>query len=60
MGYRGRLIWIFTAEVLRLDTAATAENGPGAVGYDHDFREPLKAADGTTSRVYHPAVELDC
>ena len=43
---RGRLIYPFTVEIARLDTAATAADpdgaGPLTSGYDEDFREPVK------------------
>lgn len=59
MGYRGRLIWPFIAEVAKLNTVATSVNGaPLATGYDHDFKEPVKKADGTTSRSYDPGIQL--
>lgn len=61
MGYRGRLIFPFTAHVARLDTTATAANGaPLSDGYDYDFKEPVKKADGTTARVYKPVDKLPC
>lgn len=46
MGYRGRLIWPFVAEIYRLDTAATAA-GPPTPGYDEDFREPVRVPDSS-------------
>lgn len=58
MGYRGRLIWPFTAEVLLFNTAITALNGPDGVGFDHDFKAPLKQTNGTTSRVFDHAIRL--
>jgi hypothetical protein len=61
MSYRGRLIWPFRATIERLDTQATAANpGPTAGGYDHDFKEPRKRADGTTNTVYMAPIILNC
>lgn len=61
MGYRGRLIWEFVAHVAKLNTLATSVNGaPLDDGYDYDFKEPVKKADGTTSRVYDAAIPIPC
>lgn len=61
MGYRGRLIWPFTARIAKLDTLATSVNGaPLSGGYDFDFKEPVKKSDGTTSRVYGNPIDLPC
>lgn len=52
MSYRGRLIWPFTVDIARLDTAATAaEAGVGYVtgGYDPDFKEPVMLDQGPGS-----------
>lgn len=49
MSYRGRLIWPFTADIARLDTAGTAAAaGAGVVsgGYDPDFKEPVTLDQG--------------
>lgn len=59
MGYRGRLIWPFRATIRRLDTTATAANaGPTPGGYDHDFKEPRKRADGSLNTAYKPEIVL--
>lgn len=60
MGYRGRLIFPMEAEILRLDTLATSVNGPGGQGFDPLFKEPLKEADGTTSRLFKAAKWVPC
>jgi len=62
MGYRGRLIWPAQARIERLDTASTKENALAfqPSGYDRIFREPVRTADGTDSRVYMPAVAIPC
>lgn len=61
MGYRGRLITEFKAEISRLNTLATSVNGaPLDDGYDYDFKEPVKKADGTTSRVFDQSIKIPC
>lgn len=58
---RGRLIYPFIAEIAALNTLATSFNGaPLADGYDFDFKEPVKKADGTTSRVYDASFRIEC
>jgi len=67
---RGRLIFQFLAELLRLDTRATAETDPDgtsplAGGYDPDFKESVLVdhdEDGVGERIRaeHPAVRLPC
>ena len=51
-GYRGRLIFPFLGRIARLDPASTSTDpdgttGPLESGYDDDFREPARIADGT-------------
>ena len=45
MTYRGRLIWPFVAEIAQYDAQATAVGPP--VGFDDDFREPVRVADAS-------------
>lgn len=51
---RGRLINPFLLELKQLDTEATAADPDGAgeltSGYDPDFKEPMRLADGTSAR----------
>ncbi len=55
---RGRLIFVFTAEIAQLDTAGTAADpdmtGPLTSGYDPDFREPVRVPD-SSARGSHSA-----
>ena len=61
MGYRGRLIFPFEAKLSKLNTAGTAVNGaPLPDGYDYDFKEPVKKADGTNARIYDAPILLPC
>lgn len=61
MGYRGRLIHRFNVEVYRLDAVET-----DAVGYDDDFREPVRvsspvgAARGSSARREMAAIVVPC
>jgi hypothetical protein len=67
---RGRLIFPFLAELVRLDTRATAETDPDGAGpldrgYDPDFKESVLVDtndDGVGERVRleHPPVRLPC
>lgn len=69
MGYRGRLIWPFIAEIARLDTAGTealppptGHQGDGS-GMDKDFREPnLQGADpvGVVGRAESTVINMPC
>jgi hypothetical protein len=59
---RGRLIFVFSAEFVRLDARAMAEGAPDV---DPDFREPRVIAsepDGVGTRVRHelPPVRVPC
>lgn len=61
---RGRLIHPFIAEVMQIDTKATAE-GPPTPGYDPQFREPVRVLDVSPSgshsaRREHSAKMLPC
>ena len=69
MGYRGRLIWPFLAELAQLDTAATKVDpdgaGPLTSGFDDDFREPVIVPvvgeqTGTEHRVEKDPILLPC
>lgn len=63
--YRGRLVFPFTADLRRLDTAGTAAAKDGG-GYDDDFHEPspYPAVDGqgpgTTTRAEFDSLLLPC
>lgn len=65
MGYRGRLIQPFLADIRRLDTEATAAAKSGA-GYDPDFKEPARVAPtsgegaGTSTRREKAELLLPC
>ena len=69
MGYRGRLIFPFTADLRQLDTVATEDDpdgaGPLTSGYDSDFREPITIPEtgkqiGDSARVEKDALLLPC
>ncbi len=61
---RGRLIFPFIAEIVQLDTVATAADpdagGPLTSGYDDVFRELVKLPDGTDARVDTASVRIPC
>lgn len=63
MAGRGRLIFIVHAQMFPLDTTATSANDNGGEtrsGYNPYFREPVKFADGTNSRVESSPILLPC
>lgn len=51
MAYRGRLIFPMLARIGRVDLASMGADpdatGPLTTGFDDDFREPIRVADGT-------------
>ena len=67
---RGRLIYVFLAEIHRLDTKSIAQydpdgTGPHTGGYDPDFKEPVLVDlddDGVSERIRHeyPPVQIPC
>lgn len=54
MGYRGRLIWPFLAEIEPIQTGDTEALG----NYDHDFREPTKDNSGEDTTAFGQAYRL--
>ncbi len=63
MAGRGRLIFTVMAQIFPLDTTATAANdnaGETRSGFNPYFREPVKFADGTNSRVEGTPLFLPC
>ena len=67
---RGRLIFVFLAEIHRLDTQSTATvdpDGPGPLhgGYDPDFKEPVLVDlddNGVSERIRreYPPIKVPC
>lgn len=69
MGYRGRLIWPFTARIARHDPASTATDPDGAgdleSGFDDVFREPVQVPEtgsqiGRDARAEFEPLDLPC
>jgi len=68
MGYRGRLIFPFVAELARLDLEGTAADpdgaGPMTTGFDDVLQAPLRVPDGTvdgaTAETYLSPIKLRC
>lgn len=68
--HRGRLIFVFLAEIHRLDTTSIATEdpdgeGPHTGGYDPDFKEPVLVDlddDGVSEKIRreYPPIKIPC